>query len=60
MEQHLLAYYIGISIVFASHAYTLYKPTEMLMTQKQHAYSNLAGAVAIAYYFMFKEQIINF
>ena len=60
MEQHLLAYYIGILIVFGSHVYMLYKPNEMIMTQPQHIYANLAGALAIAYYFMYKENFIQF
>ena len=60
MEQHLIAYYIGIFIVFGSHIYMLLKPNEMIMTQPQHIYANLAGALAIAYYFMYKENIITF
>lgn len=60
MEQHLLSYYIGVSIVLGSHLYMLYKPNEMLMTQPQHIYANLLGVVAIAYYFMYKENFIQF
>ena len=60
MEQHLIAYYIGIFIVFGSHIYMLLKPNEMIMTQPQHIYANLAEALAIAYYFMYKENFISF
>ena len=60
MEQHLLSYYIGVLIIFGSHIYMLMKPNEMLMTQPQHIYANLLGVVAIAYYFMYKENFIQF
>ena len=60
MEQHLLAYYIGIFIVMGSHLYILSNPDQMIMTQPQHIYANLAGSLAIAYYFLYKENIINF
>lgn len=60
MEQHLIAYYIGIIIVFSSHAYMLYAPDKPLSTMEQHCYVNILGAVCIAYYFMFKEGYINY
>ena len=60
MEQHLLAYYIGIFVVMASHLYMLSKPDQMIMTQPQHIYANLAASFSIAYYFLYKEGIINF
>jgi hypothetical protein len=60
MEQHLLAYYAGILVVFASHAYMLYMPTKPLMTMEQHCYLNIAAALLIAYYFMNKEGFIKF
>lgn len=60
MEQHLLSYYIGVLIIFGSHVYMLYKPGEMLMTQPQHIYANLFAVLAIAYYFMYKENFIQF
>ena len=60
MEQHLLAYYLGIIIIFGSHAYMLYKPNEKLMTMEQHSYINIIAALLIAYYFMFKEKYISF
>lgn len=50
MNTPLLAYYIGIFIVFVTHAYMV---SQNVMTQ--HAYLNLAAAALIAYYFMTKE-----
>ena len=55
MDLHLLAYYIGISIVFATHVYLL---VGRRMTV--HAGINLLGASLIAYYFMNKEGFIKF
>lgn len=60
MEQHLLAYYIGIIVIFGSHAYMLYSPNKPLTTMEQHAYMNMLAVLLIAYYFMFKEQFISF
>jgi hypothetical protein len=58
MDLHLLAYYIGILIVFASHIYMLMnKPSKMM---RNHCYINLVAAVLIAYYFMNKEKFIQF
>jgi hypothetical protein len=55
MDIHLVSYYIGIFIVFVSHAYTLFnKPTEMM---KNHSYANIFAAMLIAYYFMNKENM---
>ena len=59
MEQHLLAYYIGIAIIFGTHAYMLYAPNNQLTTMEQHAYLNLIASVLIAYYFMFREGYIT-
>jgi hypothetical protein len=55
MDLHLLAYYIGISIVFATHVYLL---VGRQMTA--HAVLNLVAAGLIAYYFMNKEGFIKF
>lgn len=60
MNQHLLAYFIGIFIVFASHAYMLYKPDLSVATLQQHSYINIIGATLIAYYFLHKESYIRF
>lgn len=60
MEQHLLAYTVGIFIIFGSHIYMLYKPNEKLMTMEQHCYLNILGAILIAYYFMNKEGYIKY
>lgn len=59
-ELHLLAYYIGIFIVFVSHLYTLVSPDKPIMSMKYHAYINIIGALLIAYYFMNKENYIKF
>lgn len=56
LEQHLLAYYIGIAIVIATHLYFIAKRPDM----KNHALLNLGGAGLIAYYFMFREGKIGF
>ena len=55
MDFHLLAYYIGISIVFATHVYLL---VGRRMTV--HAGLNLVAGGLIAYYFMNKEGFIQF
>ena len=49
-NNHLIAYYIGIAIVFITHFFMLYEPK-----MKLHAFINLVGAFLIAYYFMDKE-----
>jgi len=54
-------YYIGIAIVFFSHIYMAFQ--NMAMTAKEvrmHAYLNLFAAACIAYYFMNKENFIQF
>ena len=55
MNLHLILYYIGISIVFLSHAYMLTVPS-----MQSHAVLNLIAAGFIAYYFMNKEGFIRF
>lgn len=59
MDIHLLSYYVGIFIVFATHLYMLFTKSSDMMT-KQHAYINLFAAIMIAYYFMHKENYIKF
>ena len=60
LEQHTTAYFIGIFIIVASHAYMLYKPNQPLMTMEQHCYLNIAGAFLIAYFFLWSQKYISF
>jgi hypothetical protein len=62
MDAHLISYYIGISIVLASHVYMLTSPIQAmkLMTMEQHAYVNLLAVALIAYYFMYSQKYISF
>ena len=55
-DMHLISYYIGISIVFLTHMFMLFQMPSMRM----HSIINLFAAVMIAYYFMFREKIINY
>lgn len=59
MDQHLLAYYIGITVVFGSHIYILYNtfPSSNMNT---HSYINITASILIAYYFLHKENYISF
>ena len=59
MNKHLISYYIGIFIVFASHLYILYSQNNYI-TMTQHTYGNILAGVLIAYYFMYKEEYIKF
>ena len=60
MEKHLVAYFIGIFIIFASNVFMLYKLNEKIMTMEQHSYINIIAGLLIAYYFMFNEKYITF
>jgi hypothetical protein len=62
MEKHLLAYYIGITVIFGSHAYMLYNPNQSakLITMEQHCYINILATFLIAYYFLFFTKQIEF
>jgi hypothetical protein len=56
MEKHLIFYFIGIAIVFLTHASMLFKSPAM----RTHALVNLFAAACIAYYFMHREGYIRF
>lgn len=56
MGIHLIFYFIGIAIVFASHIMMLNGPPGA----RNHALVNIFAATCIAYYFMNKEGYIHF
>ena len=56
---HLIAYYLGIFIVFSTHAYMLVYPHSMKDGHLAHAIVNLLAAALIAYYFLWKEKKIT-
>ena len=61
MDLHLISYYIGIFVVFASHIYLLTMSNGISSDIMQmHSYANLMAASLIAYYFMNKEGFIKF
>jgi hypothetical protein len=61
MDKHLLAYYIGIFIIFASHIFMLsMQKFDLSSISTQHNIVNLFAGLTIAYYFMNKEKFINF
>ncbi len=57
MEIHLISYYIGIFIVFGSHAYIIFKSKDKDMIN--HSWLNIVAVLLIAYYFMNKENMWN-
>lgn len=59
MNRHLLAYYIGITIVFGTHAYILINKDRPIPTVS-HGSVNILACMLIAYYFMNKEGFIKF
>lgn len=60
MNVHLLAYFLGIFIVFVSHAYMLVYPNKQFLSMQQHIYANLLACALVAYYFTAKEGFIKF
>ena len=59
MEIHLLAYYIGIVIIFATHLRMLMAGGFNASMSMNHAVINLIAASLVAYYFMNKENMIK-
>ena len=59
MNVHLAFYYLGILIVVLSHIYMLVTDFNC-DNMKVHAWTNLFAALCIAYYFMNKEEMIDF
>ena len=59
MDIHLIAYYIGIFTIFASHIYLFAKPEQTPDAMKMHSVINIIAALLIAYYFMNKEGFIR-
>ena len=56
VDVHLVSYYIGISIIFLTHIFMLFQMPSMRM----HSVVSLLAGLMIAYYFMFRERIIDF
>ncbi len=59
MDQHIMAYYIGISIILALHIYLLAFDNKMPMISEYQHYISIAGALLIVYYFLNKEKYIT-
>jgi hypothetical protein len=62
MDLHLISYYVGIFVVFASHIYLLTMSNNAVSSDmmQMHSYANIMAASLIAYYFMNKEGFIKF
>jgi hypothetical protein len=58
MDKHIISYYAGIFIVFASHIYVLTQSASDSM--KMHSYANIFAVFLIAYYFMNREGFIAY
>lgn len=61
MEQHLLAYYLAIASLF-SHSLILIATNHNILnlSYRVHGMIMLVNILAIAYYFMHKEKMIEF
>lgn len=57
MDLHLISYFIGISIIFLSHITMVISSSSPM---RIHGLLNLFAATCIAYYFMNKENYIQF
>lgn len=61
MDIHLIAYYIGIAIVFFSHTIKIaVEPFAFGSMATQHNIINIVAAFLIAYYFLHSQKIIKF
>ena len=60
MESHLLAYFIGIILLFGVNIYVLVQPQETYITAKQNTFINLLASCLVGYYFVFKEGYVKF
>lgn len=60
MDRHLIAYYIGIAIVFITHIAPLVAPERPLTSMRVHSILNLVAASLIAYHFMHSQGFIKF
>lgn len=61
MNKQLIAYYIGILIIFATHLYMLGFIDKMERKEiVGHSVLNIFAGLMIAYYFMNKEGFISF
>lgn len=60
MDRHLVFYYIGIFIIFATHLYMVGFVNKMERKEViGHSVINLIAGLMIAYYFMNKEGFIS-
>ena len=57
MNLHLIAYYIGILVIFITHLLMLKSNSPDM---RSHAVVNLVAGSLIAYYFMHREGFIRF
>jgi hypothetical protein len=62
MDIHLIAYFLGIAIVFGSHLLMLVAPhlAMRMFTTHQHIVANLFACACIAFYFMSREKYIKY
>lgn len=59
LDQHLVAYYIGIAVILLANIYFLINE-KPLLEGAWLGYAHLVAVACIAYYFMHKEGFIKF